>query len=75
MNIYEQFSGITTNIKRDFKNYQPIVNSNIRTAYLSNANQRKRQGLTECKEIITLLIIKDLIPAWGIKRGSQKILI
>jgi hypothetical protein len=67
MNIYKRSSGITSSIKKDFKNYQPIIDQDIHSTYLANAKHRIQQGLTRCKGAIMSLITKGLISAWGIK--------
>jgi hypothetical protein len=61
MNIYEQFLGIFTSQKCDFKKHQLHVNHNDYKAYWYDVIQRYKEGLTKCKEAITLLIIKNLI--------------
>jgi hypothetical protein len=67
INLYEISLGISSTQKKDYKTYRPQVDQERHLKGHQNHRWRYKEGLYRCKEAITSLIIKGLIPVWGVK--------
>jgi hypothetical protein len=65
MNLYESFLGISSTQKKDFKTYHLQVDQERYLEGQQNHKWRNKEKLCQCKDVITLLIIKSSIPVWG----------